>query len=304
LVAERLTSRCAAESRGRDEPLHGTASRVRRWVLVEQPGAWGREALTESRLDELVGQQLRSVSRRLGVRVLLVRLPQRETSAEGTGRVYLAHTGPERSWIEQLDVADAGEIPRLDLGALASEEPPGIGSPGPEMVTLVCTNGKHDPCCADLGRPVVRALQAAAAPDVWESSHVGGDRFAANVVCLPLGVYFGRVEPDGAEAMLAELRAGRIDLDHYRGRSCFPPLVQSAEVFARRELDEPGVDALRVVASEPGEGALAVRLSHQSGSTVEVVVARERTDEVPLTCHGGPGRPWRYVLRSLEVHEG
>jgi hypothetical protein len=300
-MAERLTVRCAVESGGRGEPLHGTASRVRRWVLVEQPGPWGREALTESRLDELVGQQLRAASRRLGLRVLLVRLPQRSTSGDETRRVYLAHTGRDRSWIEALDVADAGEIPRLDLEALASPEPPGIGAPGPALVSLVCTNGKHDPCCADFGRPVVRALQDAGVPDVWESSHVGGDRFAANVVCLPLGVYFGRVEPDGAEAVLAGLRAGRIDLDHYRGRSCFPPLVQSAEVFARRELDERGVDALRVVTSEPGDGVLHVRLSHVSGATVEVVVARERADEVPLTCHGAPGRPWRYVLRSLEV---
>lgn len=302
-MAERLTVRCAAESRGREEPLYGTASRVRRWLIVEQPGPWGREALTESRLDDLVGQQLRSASRRHAVRVLLVRLPQRERSAEETSRVYLAHTGRERSWIEQLDVASAEEIPHLDLESLASPEPPGIGAPGPPLVSLVCTNGKHDPCCADFGRPVVRALHAAGVEEVWESSHVGGDRFAANVVCLPLGVYFGRVEPDGAERLLADLADGRIDLDHYRGRSCFPPLVQSAEVFARRELDERGVDALRVVASEPTDAALRVALQHDSGASVDVVVARERVAEVPLTCHGGSGRPWRYVLRSLEVSD-
>ena len=91
---------------------------------------------------------------------------------------------------------------------LAFPDPPGIGEPGPPALHLVCTNGRHDPCCADLGRPVVRALVAARAPDVWECSHIGGDRFAANLVCLPDGVYYGRVDPDGAPGLVADHRAG------------------------------------------------------------------------------------------------
>lgn len=297
-MSEPLRSRCAAESRSRDEPLHGTASRVRRWLVLEQTGPWGRKALLESRLDSEVAHGLRSVGRRLGIRVLLVRLPGREESADGTRRVYLAHTGRERSWIEQVEVEDAQEVLRLDVEALSSAAPPGVGAPGSPSVHLVCTNGRHDPCCADFGRPVVRALQAAGTPEVWESSHVGGDRFAANVVCLPLGVYFGRVEPETAAELLADYADGLLDLEHYRGRSCFPPLVQSAEVYARRELGERQLDALRLVSSEQRGDELAVRFHHADG-TVEVVVARERGGEVPMTCHGGSGHPWNYVLRSL-----
>jgi hypothetical protein len=298
-VSEPLGARCAAESRSRGEPLHGTASRVRRWLVLEQTGPWGREALLESRLDTEVARGLRSVGHRLGIRVLLVRLPRREPSAEGTRRVYLAHTGRVSSWIEQVDVEDPREVLRLDLESLASAVPPGVGAPGPASVHLVCTNGRHDPCCADFGRPVVRALQAAEAPEVWESSHVGGDRFAANVVCLPLGVYFGRVEPETAAELLSDFADGLLDLDRYRGRSCFPPLVQSAEVYARRELDERRLDALRLMSSEQRGQELAVRFQH-AGGTVEAVVARERGGEVPMTCHGGSGHPWIYVLRSLE----
>src|SRR5690606_32568030 len=126
----------------------------------------------------------------------------------------------------------------IDLGAVAFPEPPGIGRPGPPSLNLVCTNGRHDPCCADLGRPVSRALVAAGTPDVWECSHVGGDRFAANIVCLPEGIYHGRVEPGAAAGLISEHRAGRIVLDTYRGRSCLPPLVQAADRFAREHLGE------------------------------------------------------------------
>ena len=44
--------RCSAESVGRDEELFATASLVNTWILFEQPGAWGPDALTESGFPE------------------------------------------------------------------------------------------------------------------------------------------------------------------------------------------------------------------------------------------------------------
>ena len=49
---------CATLSRALAEPLYGTASRVRGWVLLEQPGPWGREAVLESRLEPALRQVL------------------------------------------------------------------------------------------------------------------------------------------------------------------------------------------------------------------------------------------------------
>jgi hypothetical protein len=293
--------RCAVESRDAGEPLHGTASRVRRWMLVEQRGPWGREALTESRLDAEIGMTLRSAGRRLGVRVLLIRRAGWRAAPEGLRRVYLVHTGVERSWIEQLDLDDADALTRIDLGALAEPDPPGVGAPGPANVHLVCTNGRHDACCADFGRPVIRALVEAGTDEVWESSHVGGDRFAANVVCLPHGLYFGRVEPDEAARLLGDCDAGIIHLDRYRGRSCYPPLVQSAELFARRELDERRLHGLTLdEARRDGPDRVVARYrSHDT--MVRVAVTREPGEETNLTCSAvAPARPWRYLLESID----
>ena len=101
---------------------------------------------------------------------------------------------------------------------------------------LVCTHGKHDRCCARYGRPLYQAL-AEQADDgwVWQSSHVGGDRFAGNVVVLPDGLYFGRVEPADAWSLLDEYLAGRIDLEHYRGRSAHTFAEQAAERAIRAD---------------------------------------------------------------------
>ncbi len=304
-MAEGLALRCATASLARDEPLIGTASRVQRWLVVEQPGAWGRDAVIESELDRRVAQALQDSARRHRVRVVLARrLADRRR--DGDRRVFLAHSGTERWWIEQLHLprADDAALLDVDLGTLAFPDPPGLGTSGPDGLHLVCTNGRHDPCCADLGRPVVRALAAAGTPDVWESSHIGGDRFAANVVCLPDGVYYGRVDPDDAARLLADHRAGLVDLDHYRGRSCLPPRVQAAELFARRHLDERRIGGLTVLSTgSVADGDTAVLLQQRGGETVEVVVRRERVaTAVQLTCHVPElSQPWAYRLVEVRA---
>ena len=65
-------------------------------------------------------------------------------------------------------------------------------------ILLVCTHGVHDTCCALRGRPVAAALAARWPGQVWECSHVGGDRFAPNVVVLPDGFYYGNLDPETA----------------------------------------------------------------------------------------------------------
>jgi hypothetical protein len=302
-VAERPRLRCAPESLARREPLIATASRVQRWMIVEQPGAWGVDALSESKLDSDTAATLAKTARAQGVRVLLARRRANQRRLGATRTVFLAHSGAERWWLEQVDVdgADPKALLELDLGALAFPEPTGAGSPGPPSLHLVCTNGRHDPCCADFGRPVMRALADADAPDVWECSHVGGDRFAANVVCLPEGIYYGRVEPEQAVSLVADYRERLLDLDNYRGRSCYGPLVQAAEAFARSQLGERRLDAMSVLATEQRpDRSVAVHLQQRDGVTLEVVVARDRSESpVLMTCRGGPGQPWHYRLLGI-----
>jgi Sucrase/ferredoxin-like len=302
-VAEPLGLRCAAESLGHGEALIATASRVQRWMIVEQPGAWGVEALAESKLDPDTATVLAEAGRAHGARVLLARRRVNQRRLGPVRTVFLAHSGPERWWIEQVDLdpADPKALLRLDLGALAFPEPPGVGVSGPPSLHLVCTNGRHDPCCADLGRPVVRALADAGAPDVWECSHVGGDRFAANIVCLPEGIYYGRVEPERAATLVADHRDGMLDLDHYRGRSCYGSLVQAAEAFGRAHVAERRIDGMSVLTTDQRpDRSVTVRLQQRGGATLEVVVARDRSEApVQMTCHGGPGVPWRYRLVEI-----
>jgi hypothetical protein len=283
----------------RGESLAATASTVRRWLLIEQPGAWGARALLESKLPLDVASGLDTAARAAGVRVLLVRRRDDEARSDAEPRsAFLVRSDRVHRWIERRPFDDPAQLLDIDLTSVDGDEPPGVGEVVGGSMFLVCTNGKHDPCCADFGRPVVRALREEGV-EVWESSHVGGDRFAANVVCLPTGIYYGRVPPSDAARIIREHDEGLLDLDTFRGRSCFPTMVQAAEIFARRELGERGIHAMHLESvTDHGPDRRLVRFTRH-GEPVEVVVRREKAPPAQLTCRDVTSDPWQYVLESL-----
>ena len=288
---------CSSVSLAADERLAGTASRFRFWLLIEQPGRWGHDALVDSPFPPEVGARLAATGARLGVRVLLIK--QRRRPVALRRRCFVAYTGRERQRVASFEVDDPGDLADLDLEALAAGRFEGFGEPVADPLYLVCTHGKHDPCCARLGGPLYRAL--ARDPRVWEATHVGGDRFAGNIVCFPHGLYFGRVGPDDAAGVVDGYARGEIALDFYRGRSAYPPAVQAAEAFVRRRQGVTGVDqlALRSV-RRLGRGHHVVTFERAGGDVPEVEVRVGRRDPRILTCKSiEPGRPLAFAVRSL-----
>jgi hypothetical protein len=295
---------CSSVSRALGEPLFATASHVRAWMLVEQPGPWGSEALLQSRLDPAVGRALHERARATGVRVVLIRRPGR--AVPGYRHVFFAYTGMRTRWLEEVHLEDPGELLGLDWTRLVRPSPPGFGVRVVRKTYLACTNGRHDQCCATWGRPLALALKGVAGDRVWECSHIGGDRFAGNLVCLPEGVYYGRLGPAEAPRAVALYERGHIDLEHYRGRCCYPPVVQAAEHFLRRELSITGLDGLVAERREAGcGGEVAVRFATEAGARwlVRVRVTAADADR-RLTCHATRlRRPPVYRLLDLALLE-
>ena len=286
---------CALRSLAEDEPLAGTASRIRRWLMIEKPGPWGHDALLGSELDRETGRRLRAFGERHRVRVLLVK--RRDRPREGPRRCFAAFTGPREHRLVALEAARPEDLLELDLAGLADRGWRGLGEPLEAPLFVVCTHGKHDPCCAREGLPVARAL--AGRPDVWEATHVGGDRFAGNIVAFPHGLYFGRVTPATAPGVVESYAAGRIDLERYRGRAGHPPAVQAAERFLREREGLAGVDDLALVRHERAGDRHSVTL-RAADATFEVEVAEGSRDARPLTCKAThPHRP-----RSFQVSGG
>jgi hypothetical protein len=303
---------CATLSRALEEPLYGTASRVRGWVLLEQAGPWGSEAVLESRLDRDLAGELFRAADAARLRLLLIRRPGRRGGApvDPAGQpsaCFVAHTSRRQRWLERRRLDDPAELLALDMAAVVAGERPGFGEEAAEPVYLVCTNGRHDRCCATYGRPLALALAASHGELIWESSHVGGDRFAGNLVCLPGGHYFGHVGPDDAARVVALHRKATLDLDHYRGCCIDPPAVQAAEWFARRRTGLLGADDLELVGRDRPDGDLAaVRFRRPDGDVLRVVLrVAPSPDPRMLTCHSvRPEAPPTFELLELTAEPG
>lgn len=277
----------------------GTASTVRSWLLLEHPGPWGRFALPDSRLPDGFGDELRMRAAASDVRVLLIRRPGR--TAEGSTGAFAIRSGPEEPWIERVELARFEAALELELDRLGRGEPLGAGIPHEGAVFLVCTHGRHDPCCAERGRPLAVALSASFPDETWESSHFGGDRFAGNLVAFPHGFYFGRVRPDESEAVARTYLDGRLDLERLRGRSCRPMPVQAAEHFLREHTALDRIDDVEPVDAITTLSGAQVRFRTSAGR-FEVNIARE-PDIVArrLTCHSQHGeRPPTYRLLAIK----
>jgi len=276
---------CADASTRRDEPMFATGSQVRDWLLVEVRGAWGEDAIHTSALGEHVPLRWKDELKRRHVRAVCIRSHRRADTTDVRIFACTARrpgTGPSLLWRRDVgslaDVLAAAEELRVaqpvDIGWELVQEP----------LLLVCTNGRHDQCCANLGRPLVRALtQSPWADRVWECSHIGGDRFAANLVVLPDSLYFGRVDPESARGVLGALDEGRIDLSRFRGRTTFSLAEQAVEHFVRRELGIDAVDGV-IIDRRADDGSFPVR---NADRLMHVRVRRRLTTVAdPLTCKG------------------
>ena len=281
------SDRCSARSDARLEAIAGTASTVRRWLLLEHDGPWGERPLLDARLPGDLGRELGRLERTLGIRVLLIRRPDRDVPDSGT--CFAVQSGPTDPWIERTTLAAPREVLDLDLRALSRGERPGL-EPYRRPLFAVCTHGRHDPCCAERGRPLAQWLSVARPEETWECTHVGGDRFAGNLVAFPYGWYFGRVAADAGTVVADAYADGRVDLAHARGRSCFPIDVQAAELFLRADR---GLDGLDDVAATGVERAGAETTVGFAGSSEPFAVRVRRSPSAParLTCHAAEERP-------------
>jgi hypothetical protein len=207
-----------------DVPSHASApAGSRAWLLIEHRGPWAEHAAQ----TPLPGQ-LRTTAieaDKLGIRVQLIRRPGRRDGGQD-GAVYAGWTAGGTPWLRKL----AWPWPAgTGLHGLAAGVPPQASVPVAGPVFLVCAHGSRNVCCARYGGPLARTLAARHPGQVWETTHLGGHKFAANLVILPHGLYYGPVDLRTASDAIGAYRRGEVTVHRFRGRAGQDPGAQAAE---------------------------------------------------------------------------
>lgn len=213
-----MTFRCehGTDCHGPGADSAATAPQTSRaWLLIEHQGPWPAEAVQAS-FGGSLGEFVREADS-LGVRVQLIRRPGRRVPACARN-IFAGWTPGESPWLRHRQVRD-DETLDLPVADLAAGLETGFGKPAEQPLFLVCTHGRRDVCCARYGGPLASALAATYPVQVWETTHVDGHRFAANLVLLPHGLYYGPVDLATATAAITAYERGEVLQDRYRGRA-------------------------------------------------------------------------------------
>jgi hypothetical protein len=267
---------CSDLSLNAGEPLYGSAPQAQVYLLLEYTGAWGEKALEESNLPEPVKARLKELGAQVKALKTLLIKTQPGQRQEGRVRLFVAALSAQPPRLYAFWLMDYLDLLTLDVPAILAGEAIYDAHLHDSPLYLVCANGRRDRCCARHGTPVYNALTAATGsssePQVWQCTHVGGHRFAANLLCLPHGLMYGRVRAEEALAILEAHRNNRIYLPNLRGRVCDRPVVQAAEYYLRQQRARVGIhDYHPLDAQELSPGEWLVRFAAQPVANIAQV---------------------------------
>ncbi|ANH81778.1 sucrase ferredoxin [Niabella ginsenosidivorans] len=284
---------CSAASRYFKEDIHGSAANYNGFILLEHSDPFP-EKISQAHFDQQFIAALEELAKRKRAKLLLIR--NKKTNFRIVKLIYVDCL--QQRYFTLYSVPE-------DLAAIRLEyyidNPESIWETTPFFV--VCTNGKKDKCCSKFGFPVFKFIENHDRQmPVFESTHVGGDRFAANAVCMPFGLYYGRVMVEDVDPILAATDQGAIYYSNYRGLSIRSFLHQSVECFLREHLDHFAIRFPLVVGEQEEEGDLIKLIAAVEGRRFQVIV-RKKTIAYPyyLTCKSTkPGNITKYLLEELK----
>lgn len=233
---------CAEVARAENEPMPGTADVVDAWIMLEYLPAWTAKATSDNALAASTRTWLKRLSddvvaRGLKPRLQFIRRP--EIDRTGVTLMVASHDG-----LHRVEAADYDALTTHSFDDVLAVTPLRVHQ------YFVCTNGQRDVCCARFGLPTYAALRERVGERVWQTTHVGGHRFAPNVLTLPRAALYGRVQPNDVDAFVDAIEHDRLAPKWLRGRTHHRPEVQAAEAA----LAERGFDVSGAAAIEPVEG--------------------------------------------------
>lgn len=203
----------------RGEPLPGTGNMAERFIFVRWPrGKWRVPRFESADMGPALSRAVQGAMKQ-GIHVALV-----DRVGETDTLPMLQANGVVADFESEDDLAAA--IERVTAGEKL------VGRPDPRPILLCCTDSRRDACCARFGFATYKALVAAADPaeiQILQATHVGGCRFAASLVLLPVQRRYARLTPEQVPEFLATIRRGDIYLPAYRGQAGLPEAAQVAQ---------------------------------------------------------------------------
>ncbi len=296
---------CSELARAQRAPLYGTAVQVDLWLLVEYARPWRANAIEQSELPVAVRAHLEGLPAQVhtacGARLRVQFIKNARSRAASRPCVMLADGRQSGPRLIRTELDDYAGLANFAAAGLARGELPGGRALG-QGVYLVCTNGQRDVCCARFGRPLYERLGEVFGERVWQTTHLGGHRYAPNLLCLPAGIVYGFVHPDEGVEVAQAFDRGLLSLRHLRGRASLPPVAQAAEYFLREAEGQHADDAFRLAGLRDNGELCHVSFVDAQGTRHELDVrVHHHAEHVVASCGAAPKAIDRFQLVGATV---
>lgn len=298
---------CSELSLEMGESMAGSATPIDAWFLLEYTGVWEAKATDDNDLPRPVQEWLNEQLILMGNgRVQFIR---QSRPVDATGISFFVVLSREVTpLLYHFQLNDYEELLKLDLSTIRSGDGDYDDFLRSDPLYLVCTNGKRDRCCARVGVTLFQALAGRVGDAVWQSTHLGGHRFAPTLVTFPDGAFYGRLTPADLDAFVTAQQRGELYLDNLRGRCCYDKVTQAAEQFLRQKTKMRQRRDVRLLDEEPlDEASWAVSFrAPAEGETHRIILTREMSPaERIVSCSPLKAKPvaqFRFI--SHEIVEG
>lgn len=288
---------CSDLAREADARLYGSAVQVEVWLLLEYPRPWKPKALEDNDLPTDVNRHLAELPLLMaeaGVKLRIQFVKQAASAGIECPRAFIAD-----GRAAHLQLTEGRFEDYQGFGAITADDLLAARLPGArvvdEEILLVCTNGQRDLCCARFGLPLYEALAFEYGQRVWQTTHVGGHRYAPNLICLPSGLVYGHVAPEAGVALVQNHDRGEVALDKLRGRAGFNPAAQAAEYFIRTELGA-STGHLEIIADDD---TWAWSVGDQAGT---IRIREEKAGMIVASCGAEPKQEFAHHVEEFSIH--
>lgn len=295
-----LTTHCAIAARQHDTPLYGTAPHVDAWFLLEYPYPWGSHPTTENDLPPAIQDALQTQLENIpNSRLQFIKHDDHPTLDDLT--LYIALVDDQQPTLYKIPLSSINDLLELDFAVFLKCEPSVAEYRTAKPLFLICTNTRRNSCCAR-GLPIYEALRQHEAIEVWQTTHVGGHRYAATLIALPHSIYYGHVETEDVSAIVAAQSQDKVYLPKMRGRTCYEPVVQAAEYFLRKQQGITAHEALQLekVTNTPNDDQWLVSF-RADGRLYELHIAHQLADyQLPKSCNKEQAPVYEYRLIDIQ----
>lgn len=300
------SSFCSSRARTVDAPLYGTAGTYETFLIVE----WNR-AMEPNVESQFPFQAFSTAAERTRWNDLLETLPtprlqlvkQRGFSNDADGiTLYIAAPRETNPLLYEFKLSRYTDLLDLNPAAMLTGDLEYRANLVSDPLYLVCTHGRRDPCCARRGLPVYQSLaRYVGKPTVWQTSHIGGHRYAATMLAFPYGVYYGFVGDNEAPVIAQHNDAGRLYLPRYRGRTVYSKPVQAAEYYLRQHTGTDMIEAYRLLDTVADDDQWTIRFEDANAQTLTVTLRESLSSyHLPVSCSSEDEEPVRLYTR-LEI---